>query len=152
MALKVGDKAPDFTLPSTSGKSFALHMDASNKPLILYFYPKDFTAGCTKDSGRCRDKREDLKDFDIDVYGISTDSIETHHKFREKYELPFDLLSDIDGYVSKKYQARLPILNVSKRITYLLDKDHRVAAVYSNLFGAEKHIHEMISQLKAEAV
>lgn len=152
MALKVGDKAPDFTLPSTAGNSFALNMDAANKPLILYFYPKDFTAGCTKEACSFRDNIEDFKEFDIDVYGISTDSIETHQKFRKKYDLPFDLLSDIDGYVSKKYEARLPFMNVSKRITYLLDKDHCIAAVYSNLFGAEKHIHEMISKLKAELV
>ena len=152
MALNIGEKAPDFTLPSTSGRSFALNEDAANKPVILYFYPKDFTPGCTREACSFRDNIEDFKEFDIDVYGISTDTIEQHIRFKAKHDLPVDLLSDMDGYVSKKYQARLPFMNISKRITYLLDKDHRIAAVYTNLFGAEKHIHEMIRQLKAETV
>ncbi len=82
------------------------------------------------------------------VYGISTDSIASHQKFKKEYNLPFDLLSDSSGKVSTLYKAKLPFFNKSKRVTYLLDKDHKIAAVYENMFGAEKHISEMVKEVR----
>lgn len=148
MALKEHTTAPDFTLDSTSGKPFSLHTSAAGKPLILYFYPKDFTSGCTKEACEFRDSFAFFRDTHIDVYGISRDSVETHHKFREAHNLPFDLLADEDGKVADLYDASIPLIKFTKRITYLLDKNHRIAGVYQNLFGSSKHIHEMIRQVK----
>lgn len=148
MALKAGHKAPDFTLPSTSGKNFHLSKDKFLKPLIIYFYPKDFTGGCTKEACGFRDTFEFFRGADIDVIGISRDNIDTHHEFRKAHNIPFELLSDIDGAVAKAYDATVPLINFTRRITYLLDKQHTIVAVYENLFGAKKHIDEMISQVK----
>ena len=147
MALSVGSKAPDFSLPSTSGSVFTLSKHAAGKPLILYFYPKDFTPGCTKQACTFRDRFDHFREVEIDVIGISTDTVNKHLEFRDKHQLPFHLLSDKDGKVSRAYDAMMPFLNMSKRITYLLDSNHRVAAVYSDLFGAEKHIRRMIEEV-----
>lgn len=144
MALQLHSKAPDFTLPSTDDKTFILSKDAAGEPLIIYFYPRDFTPGCTKEACGFRDNFEAFKASGIKIIGISTDPIEIHEAFKTQHDLPFDLLSDVNGSVSKKYKAKVPFLNISKRVTYLLDKDHKIIAVYSDLFGAEKHIKEML--------
>ncbi|MEO1052814.1 MAG: peroxiredoxin [Bacteroidota bacterium] len=145
--LKVNDQAPDFKLPSTSGKLFSLGKDGKNKPCILYFYPKDFTPGCTKEACEFRDSFSQFRDLNIDVYGISRDSIETHLKFKEKHRLPFDLLSDFDGSVTKQYGALIPVLKIPRRVTYLLNADHTIKAVYEDMFGASKHIKTMVKEV-----
>lgn len=146
MALSKGTKAPDFSLPSTDGTQFKLS-DHHNEPLLIYFYPLDFTPGCAKEACSFRDNFEFFKNADIKVYGISTDSIEKHLKFKEKHKLPFDLLSDQSKKVSKLYDAVIPFVGISKRVTYLLDANHTIVGVYDNLFGYEKHIEEMIKQV-----
>ena len=143
MALHVGAQAPDFTLDSTSGDSFKLS-NLKGKACILYFYPKDFTKGCTKESCDFRDHFQVFRSLDIDIYGISTDSVATHHKFKAKHKLPFELLADVSGKVSKLYKAHIPFVGISKRVTYLLNKNHTITAVYSDMFGAENHIKNMI--------
>lgn len=147
MALKVGDKAPKFSLTSTSGENFVLGKTNNSKACILYFYPKDFTSGCNREACDFRDNFEIFKNLSIDIYGISTDSISTHLRFKANYNLPFELLSDRHGKVSKLYKTRIPILNLSKRITYLLDKNHNIAAVYEDMFAAKKHIIMMIEEV-----
>lgn len=149
MALIVGNQAPDFTLFSTDGKSTNLGNDLKNSSCILYFYPKDFTPGCTAEACEFRDHFEAFKDVNIPVYGISTDSIATHLKFKEKYKLPFDLLSDPQGTITKKYDALIPVVNLPKRVTYLLDKNHTIRAVYKEMFGAKNHIKAMISEINS---
>lgn len=148
MGLEINTKAPDFTLPSTTGKDFKLSKDQAGKPCIIYFYPKDFTRGCTQEACEFRDAHEMFRDYDIDIYGVSRDTIASHNKFRKKHELPFHLLSDKSGKMIREWKAMLPIVGVPKRITYLLDKDHKIVVVFDNLFGADKHIKEMIAQVK----
>ncbi len=150
MALKVGSKAPDFSTPSTEGKDFNLDKDLFNKACILYFYPKDFTSGCTNEACGFRDTFEIFDNLNIPVYGISRDDVETHHKFRKALNLPFHLLADVDAKVSNLYDT-VPLLMpfFTKRTTYLLDKKHNVAAVYENIFSAEKHIKSMVENLKS---
>ncbi|MGE0930518.1 peroxiredoxin [Peijinzhouia sedimentorum] len=148
MALKVGDLAPDFTLPSTSGKEFKLREDMKGKALIIYFYPKDSTRVCTQEACEFRDHFEHLKDLDITVIGISRDSIQSHLDFKKLNNLPFELLSDKDGKVCGRYKALIPVVKMPKRITYLLDKDHKIKAAYSNLFGSSEHLKAMLDAIK----
>ena len=149
MPLNVGDIAPDFTLPSTTGVDFSLSKDKKDLPVVIYFYPKDFTPGCTREACEFRDHFSFFQDLGIDVYGISRDNIATHDDFKKAMKLPFELLSDRSGKVAGLYKASIPLINFTRRVTYLLDKQHRIAAVYENLFGAEKHIKEMIAKVNA---
>jgi peroxiredoxin Q/BCP len=114
----------------------------------LYFYPKDFTPGCTREACEFRDQFAEFRGLDIDVVGISRDSVTTHLKFRDTYKLPFELLADEQGEVATLYKAALPLLPLTRRITYLLDSNHRIAAVYGGMFGAEKHIAAMAEAVK----
>lgn len=148
MAIKIGSQAPDFSLLSTSGKTFTLSVDKKDKPLILYFYPKDFTGVCTAEACEFRDMFSFFKEIDIDVIGVSKDSVDTHLKFKEVNRLPFELLADVDGNVAKAYDALMPIIKLTKRITYLLNSQHKILGMYENTFGATKHISEMIKKIK----
>lgn len=150
MSLKINTKAPDFSLPSTEGKDFTLFKDAAGRSLVLFFYPKDFTPGCTRESCEFRDQFKLFEEKDVLIYGISTDNIETHHKFREKHNLPFHLLADVNGEVSRLYKAKIPLLNISKRVTYLLDKEHNIKAAFQELFGYESHISEMLDKIEED--
>lgn len=143
MALKTNTKAPDFTLKSTNGINFTLS-DYKGKYIVLYFYPKDFTPGCTKEACEFRDHFEVFKNINIPIFGISTDSIETHLKFIESYHLPFDLLADTEGEVSTLYKAKFPFLNITKRITYLIGPTGSIEYAFENLFKAEQHVNVML--------
>ena len=116
----------------------------------VYFYPKDFTPGCTEEACSFRDGFSELRNLEINVFGISRDSITLHKKFKTEHNLPFELLSDATGKVCKSYDALIPVVKIPKRVTYLIGKDLRVKAVYSDLFGAKKHLERMITELKVE--
>ena len=148
MPLKTLTQAPDFTLPSTDGTNFTLN-DHLGRPCILYFYPKDFTPGCTKEACEFKDQFAEFRNLDIPVYGISRDTIATHLKFKERHQLPFELLADVSGRVAGDYKALIPIVGLTKRITYLLDKDHKITAVYDSLFNADKHVAKMVQSIKS---
>jgi thioredoxin-dependent peroxiredoxin len=147
MALSKGSKAPDFILPSTSGKQFHLSRDFEAKACIIYFYPKDFTRGCTTEACEFRDHYEAFRQMDIPIVGISRDTIASHQKFKKEYRLPFELLSDAKGTVCEDYDALIPILRQPKRITYLLNKNHRVEAAFQDMFDAKSHISEMVDKV-----
>lgn len=148
MSLTVGSKAPDFNLPSTSGSNFSL--SEAKEPVIIYFYPKDFTPGCTKEACSFRDNFEFFKELNIKVLGISLDSISKHQKFKEKHQLPYELLTDASGKVCKAYDALMPIVKIPKRITYLIDDRQTIRGVYDNLFGYNTHITNMIKLVNQE--
>ncbi len=150
MALKVRDKAPSFELRSTAGLAFSLD-DYKEEPLIIFFYPKNFTSVCTKEVCEFRDAFSTFRDLDVKVVGISQDTINSHQKFKEENKLPFDLLSDPNGKIAKLYKAVVPVLNMNRRVTYLLDKEHRIVAVYENMFTAVKHVKAMIAQLSSRS-
>lgn len=150
MSLKINQAAPDFTLPSTSGQSITLSKDLKDTVCILYFYPKDFTGGCTAEACGFRDNMEEFNNVDLTILGISRDNISSHLKFKRAYGLPFELLSDLDGEVCKAYEALIPLFRTPKRITYLLGRDHTVKAFHQGTFGAEKHIQKMISSIKTQ--
>lgn len=151
MALTVGAKAPDFTLPSTAGGNFSLHKDFKNKVGIVYFYPKDFSAGCTVEACAFRDAFEMFRGIDVPVVGISADDLETHKRFREAHKLPFHLLTDADKSVSKSFDVLAPIIGFIQRVTFLIDDTMTIAAVYQDLFDARSHIDEMIKHLRTKS-
>lgn len=148
MPLNVGDDAPDFTLPSTSGSEFTLSETFKGQPCIIYFYPKNFTPGCTKEACEFRDNFSQFKDLDVPIVGISRDDIESHQKFKEKYELQFELLSDVDGKVCGLYEALVPILRIPKRKTLFLNKDHKIVSMHQDFFGSSSHISKMVEEIK----
>ncbi len=152
MSLSVGSPAPDFELPSTNGKTFKLSRDAAQQPCILYFYPKDFTPVCTKEACSFRDTFDYFSNLNITVLGISRDDIATHLEFKKIYNLPFDLLSDVNVAVAQKYDAVMPFINMPKRVTYLLDANHQIAGSYDNIFASQKHIDEMIRRIEKQAL
>ena len=148
MALKTGSMAPDFSLKSTGGKQISLSEDLKGKAVILYFYPKDYTKVCTAEACEFRDQFAAFRELDVPVFGISRDDMETHERFKKEFRLPFDLLSDPRGKVCKAYDALIPMVKMPKRTTYLLDKEHRIAASFSDLFESKAHIDRMLAKLK----
>ncbi len=148
-SLKVGQKAPNFTLPSTSGKNFTLDVDMAGRPCVLYFYFKDFSPGCTNEACGFRDTFDVFEDLSIPVLGISRDSMESHLKFKKMLQLPFDLLADENVAVSKLYDT-IPLLMpfFTKRTTYLLDRSHNIVAVYENILSSKHHIKSMVDKVK----
>ncbi|ADR21535.1 peroxiredoxin [Marivirga tractuosa] len=146
MALKEQQKAPDFELESTSGKNFKLS-EKAGEPIILFFYPKNFTKVCTAEVCEFRDAFSEFRDLNVKVVGVSQDTISSHQKFKKENKLPFELLSDPKGKVAKLYKATIPVIGMNRRITYLLDKDLRIKAVYENMFTADQHVKQMIEKL-----
>jgi peroxiredoxin Q/BCP len=146
MPLKEKQKAPDFELESTSEKKFKLKEQAG-EPMILFFYPKNFTKVCTAEVCEFRDAFSEFRDLNVKVVGISQDSISSHHKFKKENKLPFELLSDPKGKVAKLYKATIPVIGMNRRVTYLLDKDLNIKAIYENMFTADQHVKQMIEKL-----
>jgi peroxiredoxin Q/BCP len=150
---KVGDLAPDFQLPSTRGRDVRLK-EFRGKDVILYFYPKDDTPGCTKEACSFRDHESDLAKEHAVVLGVSADPVESHEKFRAKYNLNFPLLSDETADVSKMYGAWKEKNLYGRRswgvarTTYWIGADGRVKKVYKRV-DAEKHAEEVLADLRA---
>jgi thioredoxin-dependent peroxiredoxin len=128
MKLKVGDKAPDFTLQDAFGKSYKLSDYKGKSPVIVYFYPKAGTSGCTKEACGIRDDWSKFKDNNIPVFGISVDDKPAIKKFIDDYHLNFPLLSDADKKVSKEYGV-VGMLGYDKRVTFIVDKNSKIADV-----------------------
>ena len=146
MPLLKQQKAPDFELESTSGEVFKLS-DHAGEPIIFFFYPKNFTKVCTAEVCEFRDAFSEFRDLNVKVVGVSQDTIASHHKFKEENRLPFELLSDPKGKVAKLYKATIPVIGMNRRVTYLLDKELKVKAVYENMFTAGQHVKEMIKEM-----
>ena len=143
--LKVGDVAPDFTLPDQNGKTVSLSA-LRGKNVVLYFYPKDFSIGCTKEACNFRDAYEDFTEAGAQVVGVSGDSVESHRKFIEKYLLPFTLLSDEGGDVRKLYGVTGFLL--PGRTTFVIDKIGIIRLVFSSQTDMKAHIDEALKVLK----
>ena len=148
MAVKVGDIAPDFSLPTPSGSTVSLRDFRGQKPVILYFYPKDDTPGCTVESCAFRDQYEVFKTAGAEVIGISGDSRDSHQKFAAKYNLPFILLSDQGDKVRKQYGATTAFGLIPGRVTYVIDKDGIVHQVFDSMFNFKGHIEEALKTLQ----
>ena len=146
--IAVGDKAPDFTLPSNTGETVTLSQFFGKKNVVLFFYPKDESRGCTKEACAFRDSYEVFKDLGAEVLGINVGDLESHQKFVNKYMLPFRLLVDEDNRVRELYGVPSTLGIVSGRVTYVIDKKGIVRHIFSSQFQPEKHIEEAISVLR----
>ena len=140
MKLKIGDKAPDFELPSTGGKLFRLSTDLNHGALVLYFYPKDFTPGCTAEACGFRDEFSELRKSEIRVIGISTDTVDSHERFKDQYQLPFDLLSDLDGKVTRLYGVYNRLFRIANRVTFIISTEGKILRITKNMFVPRVHI------------
>ena len=143
----VGDRAPDFSLPDRNGKTVRLS-DFRGKPVVLYFYPKDDTPGCTKESCTFRDQYQDFQDAGAEVIGVSSDSEVAHGKFTEKYRLPFTLVSDRGGSVRKQFGVPATLGLLPGRVTYVIDRDGTVRHVFNSQFQATQHVAEALQALR----
>lgn len=145
--VQVGDIAPDFTLPNQDGKLVSLADFKEKIAVVLYFYPKDDTLGCTKEACTFRDRYEVFKERGAEVIGVSSDSAESHRKFASKNRIPFILLSDKNGALRKLYGVPKAGL-FPGRVTYIIDKQGIVRHIFSSMFEAERHIDEALKTLK----
>lgn len=145
--VKIGDKAPDFTLPSQTGENITLSHFLGKNHIVLYFYPKDETRGCTTQACSFRDNYEIFKDLGAEVIGVSSDNIESHQTFANKHHLPFILLSDTDKKVRKLYGVSSTLGLIPGRVTYIIDKDGIIRYIFSSQFRPQKHITEAIDLL-----
>ena len=149
--VKVGDRAPDFTLLSLTGEPVSLSSFLGKKDVVLYFYPKDNTPGCTAEACSFRDNYEVFQEAGAEVIGISSDSEASHRQFANKYNLPFILLSDLGGTVRKFYGVPSTFGLLPGRVTYVIDKEGIVRHIFSSQFAPEQHIVEAIRALQETA-
>ena len=139
---KTGDSAPAITGKDQDGKQWKLADYAGKKAVLLYFYPKDFTSGCTKEACGFRDQMADLAKNGVEVVGVSFDSSESHAKFIAEHKLNFTLLADTDGKIADAYGARIPGKDMARRVSFLIGTDGRIAHV-TDTPGADRHLSEM---------
>lgn len=151
--VNVGDAAPDFTLNTDADETIALH-DLRGKPVILYWYPRDDTPGCTKEACAFRDAYSEFEQAGAVVLGVSTDDVQSHQKFKTKYNLPFTLLSDPDHTVADQYGVWGPKKFMGKeyeginRVTFLIDENGTVKQVWPKV-KPEDHADEVLAALRS---
>lgn len=153
-SIKVGDLAPDFALPKAVDGAKSLKDFQGKKAVVLYFYPKDETPGCTTEACAFRDSYEDFKDAGAEVIGVSSDSEESHEQFASHHRLPFVLISDPDSALRKLYGVPSEDTQyglLPGRVTYVIDKQGIVRLVFSAIFSPEQHITEALSIVKASS-
>ena len=148
MTLRIGQQAPEFEKKTQKGESISLAKLRGDKAVVLYFYPKDETPGCTAEACSFRDSHEDFVDAGAVVIGVSGDSIEKHVKFAEKHQLPFTLLSDGDGTARKVYGVKKTMGLLPGRVTYVIDPDGIVRKIFSSQFAAKKHQAEALATIR----
>jgi thioredoxin-dependent peroxiredoxin len=146
--VKVGDKAPDFSLPSQDGSPVSLQDFAGKKNVVLYFYPKDNTPVCTKEACSFRDAFKDFTDAGAEVIGVSSDSEKSHQGFASEHKLPFKLLSDENAKIRKLYGVPLSMGVLPGRVTYVIDKKGIVRMMFNSQLDSQKHVSEALRVLK----
>ncbi|MFT6755385.1 MAG: peroxiredoxin Q/BCP [Urechidicola sp.] len=147
-SIEEGDKAPHFILKNQKGNDFSSKDFIGKKPLVVFFYPKNFTPGCVKEVCSFRDQYQDFQDHGVEVVGISSDSEKSHQNFIKKYNLPFILLSDSKGKVRKQFGIPSKMFGLLPgRMTFVIDVNGIVQLSFNSQFGAEKHIEESLKVL-----
>ena len=149
--VQVGDRAPEFALPDRSGRTVRLSDYAGKQAVVLYFYPKDDTPGCTKEACSFRDHYQDFKDAGAEVIGVSSDSAASHEAWSQKLKIPFVLLADVGGAVRKAYGVPATLGFIPGRVTYVIDRQGVVRHTFNSLMQATRHIDEAMAALKRSA-
>jgi peroxiredoxin Q/BCP len=150
---QVGDTAPDFTLPNQEGQPVALHDLLGKGPIVLYFYPKDESSGCTAEACSFRDSYEAFLTAGAEVIGVSGDSAQSHQSFAQHHRLPFILLSDGDGVVRKQYNVTPTLGLIPGRVTFIIDQKGIIRQRFSSQIAPTKHVTEalrVIEQIQQE--
>jgi len=151
--IQVGDQAPDFTLPSQSGEQVRLYDRLGERVIVLYFYPKDNTSGCTAEACAFRDSYEAFTEAGADVIGVSSDSTDKHASFAGQYKLPFTLVSDKGGQLRKSYGVPAALGLIPGRVTYVIDRQGTVRHVFNSMINIGQHVNdalEVVKRLQAE--
>ncbi len=146
--ISVGDVAPDFTLKSQMGEVVNLKQVLDRSEVVLYFYPKDNTPGCTTEAKAFRDSHEVFKEMGAEVLGVSSDSVDSHRDFAAKCDLPFTILSDDGGRVRKLYGVPTSMGVIPGRVTYIIDGRGVVRHVFSSQMNPAKHVEEAVRVLQ----
>ncbi len=147
--VEVGDHAPDFALPNANGETVRLSDFLGKRSVVLYFYPKDETRGCTAEACAFRDSYEVFKDAGAEVIGVSSDSEKSHQEFAAHHRLPFVLLSDRGGAVRKLYGVPATMGVIPGRVTYVIDKQGIVRHVFNSMSNIGGHISVALETLRA---
>jgi peroxiredoxin Q/BCP len=145
--VQVGNRAPAFTLPNQSGTPVDLGDLLGQKPIVLYFYPKDDTPGCTAESCAFRDSYETFQEAGAEVIGISADTPTSHQQFADKYRLPFILLSDTDNRVRKLYGVPATLFILPGRVTYIIDQQGIIRHIFNSQLDFNAHVQEALTAL-----
>ena len=143
MPLSVGDSAPNFTAKDTNGNTVSLSSYAG-KPVVLYFYPKDDTPGCTKEACSFRDNYAQYLSKGVTIFGVSMDDEASHQKFTKKFNLPFPLLADTDGALTKAFDVDGG--GYSKRVTYVIDGSGKISQVYTTV-KTDTHATDILAEM-----
>lgn len=147
-AIQVGDAAPDFTGQTQTGETISLRDYRGQQAVVLYFYPKDNTPGCTAQACAFRDAYEDFEQAGAVVIGVSSDSLASHQQFTAGKKLPFLLLSDEDGSLRKAYGVPSTLWLLPGRVTYVIDKQGIVQQVFNSQIFASRHAKEALATVQ----
>lgn len=147
--ISVGNAAPDFTLPTGDGSFVSLRDFHGKKNVVVYFYPKDFTRGCTAEACGFRDAYGEFKDLGAEVIGISGDGAKSHQAFVREHGLPFILLSDPDGIVRKAYGVKKSLGIIPGRVSFVIDKEGIVRHIFVSQARATQHVSEALAVLES---
>jgi len=147
--VEAGDAAPEFTLRSQSGQTVTLAGLLGKNEVVLYFYPKDNTPGCTAEAKAFRDHYEAFTDLGVEVVGVSSDSVESHRDFSAKCDLPFTILSDEGGRVRKLYGVPSSMGILPGRVTYVIDSEGIVRHVFNSQMNPARHVEEAMKVIEA---
>jgi len=148
MKVKVGDRAPDFSLPNQAGQVVSLRDFVGKRSVILYFYPKDFTIGCTTETRSFGERYEEFRQLGAEIIGVSSDTVESHGSFASECNASFNLLSDEGGRVRNLYGVESSLGLMPGRVTYVIDPNGIVRHIYSSQLNPRKHVKEALETLR----
>lgn len=146
--VSVGDLAPDIALPNAAGEIVRLSDYRGKREVILYFYPKDFTGGCTAEACSFRDNYDEILGLGAEVIGVSADSSSSHQGFAEKHHLPFPLLSDTDGVARRAFDVPTTLGIMPGRVTYVIDRQGVIRHIFTSQLNINRHITEALATLR----
>jgi thioredoxin-dependent peroxiredoxin len=147
-SVQTGDRAPEFTAQAHDGRQVALADFRNKNVVVLYFYPRDETPGCTKQACAFRDAYEQFTEAGAVVIGVSSDSLQRHQAFASGHQLPFLLLTDTDGSLRKAFGVPTTLGLLPGRVTYVIDREGIVRHVFNSQFQAERHVTEALQIVK----